>query len=168
MQIPNEPAWLGFLKHNAAKLLSTTLLICLASLLTTHTILLQNSCTPLLEWTTISKECLAAKPGPSKKRPDNTPPAKPPDGRQTKPGKVPNPVDKKTTGGNEGVSDLNRKENKGRKTDGSKKVGKEVIGVAAGSAAVVGLAVIEAPVIVAAGVGFAVWIAARTLLSLGN
>ena len=166
MQVTNESVWLVYLKQNAVRLLGTIMLVFCASLLTTHTILLQNSCTPLLEWTNISKECLDVKPPPEKKT-DKTPPAKPPDRRQAEPGKVPDPVDKKTTGGNEGASDPKRKENKGSKIDGPD-VGKQIIGVVAGSAAVVGLAVIEAPVIVAAGVGFAVWIAAEILLSLVN
>jgi len=100
-------------------------------------------------------------------RPDKTPPGKPIDGGQTKPGKVPDPGVKKPTQGDEGDLDRDKKGNKDKKTDGPD-VGKQIIGVVAGSAAVVGLAVIEAPIIVAAGVGFAVWIAAGILLSLGN
>jgi len=143
------------------------MLVFCASLLTTHTILLQNSCTPLLEWTNISKECLVMKQSLPDQRPDKTPPGKPIDGGQTKPGKVPDPGVKKPTQGDEGDLDRDKKGNKDKKTDGPD-VGKQIIGVVAGSAAVVGLAVIEAPIIVAAGVGFAVWIAAGILLSLGN
>jgi|GEM_PF-2041568 len=167
MQVTNEPAWLVYLKQNAVRLLSTIMLVFCASLLTTHTILLQNSCTPLLEWTNISKECLVMKQSLPDQRPDKTPPGKPIDGGQTKPGKVPDPGVKKPTQGDEGDLDRDKKGNKDKKTDGPD-VGKQIIGVVAGSAAVVGLAVIEAPIIVAAGVGFAVWIAAGILLSLGN
>ena len=167
MQVTNEPAWLVYLKQNAVRLLGTIMLVFCASLLTTHTILLQNSCIPLLEWTNISKECLVVKPSTPEQRTDKTPPAKPIDGGQTKPKKVPDPVVIKPTRGDEGDPDQDNKGNKDKKTDGSD-VGKQIIGVVAGSAAVIGLAVIEAPVIVAAGVGFAVWIAAGILLSLGN
>lgn len=154
MQTINGNAWLVSLKHNAIRILSIVMLISWAVLLTTHTILLQHSCTPLLEWTDISaRDCStnpSSKPSPELEKPLKNPSNKP---------KPPNshPIE----GNKPKDVEVDHEPDSGKGV-------KEIASVAAGSIAAVGLAVIEAPVLVVAGVGFFVWLAARTLLSSGK
>jgi len=142
-----------------------------ATILTTYTVLLQNSCTPLLEWTnTSARDC------PTKLADFSSNHfSKSLDTRQQKTDKALNDFNSAKVReapsprvGNSNSSKLGGSENSlDRKPNGGN-AGKEIIGAAAASVAAIGLAVIEAPVVVIAGVGFAVWLAARTLFSLGK
>lgn len=135
MLLTNQSPWLVSLKRHAVGILSVLLLVSWASLLTVPTIQLQHSCKPLLEWTDISATKCPSDPSDNTSKPDKH---KPGEGLKTPPSEPP--------GGN--ISDK-----------------RDWVGIAAGSAAIVGLAVIGAPVAVVAGVGVAVWLATRTLLS---
>jgi hypothetical protein len=128
-------------KRHITSILSTILLISWVTLLTTYTVLLQNSCTPLLEWTDLSaRDCPTSSPQTRKLEGSkiagiaggNTPQILPPIKAPT--------------------------------SDASK----EIIALAAGSVAVAGFALIEAPIVVIAGVGLALWLAARTVLASGR
>lgn len=157
------------------------MLISWATILTVYTILLQNSCTPLLEWTnTEARSCPQELANSSVERLNKSSVI-----RQQKTEKSSNGInsvkkqetsfpkggksEKKQKTSSSKVSNSvsnERTDSKDKRNDGN--TSKEIIGVAAGSVAAIGLAVIEAPVVVVAGVGFAVWLAARTLFSLGK
>lgn len=162
MQSNNETTWLFSLKQNAVQVFSIGLLIICAALLTTHTISLQNSCTPLLEGTDISaRNCPVKFADSSSKTPE---PASEGNEKGHKPFlsivRPPHGKDEATPPATEPPateSPVTRPP-----------INKDLIGLTAGSVAAVGLAVAEAPVLVIAGVGFGVWLAARSLLSLSK
>ena len=157
MQRTNVTTSLTSLKRNVIQMLGMVMLISFAALLTTHTILLQHSCTPLLEWADIStRDCPKQFSDDSGKHYSRSPEI-----RKTEKAS-------KNANGNSGLKVLHSAKKPNRGNFDNENTAKEIISLAAGSIAIAGLTVIEAPVVVVAGVGFALWLAARTVLSLGK
>ena len=165
MQLTNRvSSWLISLKYRGVELLSLMLLVSWASLLTVYTVKLQHSCHPLLERTDIStRECPSEVSKGAGKSQDSD---KSQGGDQEETGKEDSLSNNSSSKDHSRVGEGRDPDRGGE--DRNPVVVKEIVVGAAASIAVVGLAVIGAPVAIAAGVGVAVWWAARTLITFGS
>jgi len=155
MQATNQVSlWLTSLQHQAAKSLSVLLLVSWASLLTVYTIQLQHSCKPLLEWTDLSAKGCPPKISASFR--SSQPTEKFSEANRQLPKAVTRTVS------------IEPSPQTGEEESSSNSASSNLAGMAVGSIAVVGLAVMETPLVIAAGVGIIVWLAASTLLSSGS
>ena len=143
MQTINPTSSLSIsVKQRLQQFCTILLLIGCTSLLTVHTLDLQHSCHPLLEWSEISSQQCPSSEDPKPDRSDKDGGSK----DQTDDKKVVYKSDKREPG----------------------KFKNELGSIAIGSVTVAGLAIAGAPVAIVAGVGFVVWIAARTLISINH
>jgi hypothetical protein len=127
-----------FGNHQIAGILAILLLVSGGVELTVYTLQLQHSACPLLEWSDKSA---------SQCQPIN---------------------DKTNESENPDTSELIQEPE--TKTDGDKSLinPKEIAAIAVGSTAIAALALLEIPLVVAAGAGTAIWFIARTLIDLNH
>jgi hypothetical protein len=137
-----------FGNHQIAGILAILLLVSGGVELTVYTLQLQHSACPLLEWSDKSaSQCPPLVAEVSQIQPIN---------------------DKTNESENPDTSELIQEPE--TKTDGDKSLinPKEIAAIAVGSTAIAALALLEIPLVVAAGAGTAIWFIARTLIDLNH
>lgn len=161
-----------FGNHQIAGILAILLLVSGGVELTVYTLQLQHSACPLLDWSDNSApQCSLLVAEVSQTQPIPTKPDKPKSTLKTNESK--NSNDSKKTSNQIAEKPTQKPENskpiKEPKPEPKPPIDpKEIAAIAVGSTAIAALALLEIPLVVAAGAGTAIWFIARTLIDLNH